>query len=272
MSNLRVKNLLGVSYDNYEISIPSGHNLRIDGNLQIPFWTTTTRPTEVEIGMVGYNTSTQAFEIYIGGSNPWGVISLSNNPADTGAGAGWSINQGADGTNVTGFTTTSMTQYVDSWYLSAGGSGGGGILNYACSGSSASFHWHTGHNGNSTQWPLYYAINVSSQQKGKVLNQIQWYTHSNAIGNVDFFGSNKEITSSNYRTESNYTYLGRAHFGGYGGGSSDCTVYSRTFNASNYGYKWYMLKLVDNNSSALSYPSSGNLGGWAMYGMRLNKI
>jgi len=270
MSILSLRDIQGLSAFANKIRIPLGHQLSFDGNLKIPVWGTSTRPSSPETGMIGYNETLKITEIYNG--TAWVNVASSGLPADTGAGGGWSIAQGADGTNVTGFTTTTMTQYVDSWYLSAGGNGGGGILNYACTGSSSQFHWHTGHNGNSTQWPLYFAINVSNADKGKVLNQIEWRAHGNAIGNVDFFGSNKSISSANYRNESEYTYLGRGHFGGQGGGGSDCTVKTQAFNSNGYGYKWYMMKLVDISSSALTYPNTGNLNGWAMYGMRLNKI
>ena len=190
-------------------------------------------------------------------------------PGDSGNGKGFSASQGANTSNVTGYTNTSMLQYNSSWILSAGGNGL--PLNYTCSGSSSNFAFHTGHSGNSSQWPMYFAVRVTLESTGKVLNSIDWYKHSNACGNVDFFGSNLDINSSNYNVESNYTYLGRAHTGG-SGSASDCNVISRTFNLNNYGYRWYMMKIVDNNSSALSYPSVGSLGGWAMYGLRLNKI
>jgi len=239
-------------------------------SIRFPSYTTANLPANQVEGSVVYDSTVKILKVWSGAAG-WQAVSAGGTPADTGAGGGWSIVQGADGTNVTGFTTTTMTQYVDSWYLSAGGSGGGGILNYACTGNGAQFHWHTGHNGNSTQWPLYFAINVSNADKGKVLNQIEWRAHVNGIGNVDFFGSNKSISGSTYRNEAEYTYLGRGHFGGSGGGGAECTVKTQTFNPNSYGYKWYMLKLVDNGGS-LSYPSTGNLGGWAMYGMRLNKI
>lgn len=268
MSILSVHDLQGIAAYQNKIRIPNGHSIQIEGTLKFPIWTNATRPASPEVGMVGFNSEQKITEIYDG--TEWISVGSSGNPADIGNGGGWSIDQGADAANATGFTTTSMTNYIDSWYLSAGGNGV--PLNYTCTGSSANFHFHTGHNGNSTQWPLHFAINVSSAEKGKVLNQCQWHAHGNAIGNVDFYGTNQTISGSNYKDENLYTYLGRGHFGGSGGGGGECTVKTATFNSNNYGYKWYMLKLVDNNSSVLAYPQTGNLGGWAMYGMRLNKV
>jgi hypothetical protein len=229
--------------------------------------TTAERPASPSAGQMRYNSTTSTFEGYAG--TAWAVIGNAS-PADTGSGGGWSIAQGADSTNITGATSSSTTYYASAWRVSAGG--GGDPLSYVCTGSSANFAFHTGHAGNSTQWPFYIAMNVSMAEKGKVLNQINWYAHGNAIGNVDIYGSNQSITSSNFNLDANYTYLGRGHFGGYGGGGADCTVKTVNFNSNSYGYKWYMLKCVDNNSTSLAYPNVGRNDGWAMYGLRLNKV
>ena len=185
---------------------------------------------------------------------------------DPGNGQGYSIAQSASSTNGV-YTSASPTNYISSWYLSAGGNGT--PLNYTCSGSSANFAYHTGHNGNSSQWPMYHAIQVSTNTYGQVINRINWYKHSNACGNVDIWGTTRAITSQNYTDTSLYTYLGRVNMGGYGS-AGDCNVSSGTFNSSSYGYNWILLQVQD-ISGALSYPSVGTLGGWAMYGMQLVK-
>ena len=188
-------------------------------------------------------------------------------PADTGNGAGFSAVQGADSTNATGVTSSAQTNYASSFRVSAGGNGD--PLLYSCSGNSANFAFHTGHQ--ISYWPFYFAVKVSAATYGRILNNIQWHKHSNACGNVDLFGSMQDITSLNYSDESKYTYLGRVHMGG-GGSAADCNASGGNFNSSSYGYQWYMFKVVDSNSSLLTYPSVGTQNGWAMYGFRLNKV
>ena len=184
-------------------------------------------------------------------------------PADTGAGRGYSIAQGADGSNATGITNTSQTKYlsnynnqgtnVDPW-------------NYTNSG----FGYHTGHQD--TWWPTYSAIQVSSATYGRVCNQFQWYKHANSCGNIDFYGSNRSITSGNYQDLSLWTHLGRGHAGGPGSGNED-GVMTFNFNGNNYGYRWYMIVIWDADNTALPWPRVGdNRQGWANDGGRFNKV
>jgi hypothetical protein len=234
---------------------------------KLPIWTDGTRPASPEVGLIGFNTESKVTEIYDG--TEWiSVGSSGGNPADTNAGGGWSIDQGADGSVIATFTTNSMVQYKQN-NSNQGAGNAANALNFT-SGCGPSFAYHDGHQV-PAWWPMYHAIQVTTQEKGKVLNTCKWHTHSNAIGNVDFFGTNQSISSSNFTNESLWTHLGRAHFGGAGGGSSDCTVYTRSFNPNNYGYQWYMLKGVDNQSSPVAYPGVGSRGGWAMYTMGLGK-
>ena len=195
------------------------------------------------------------------------TVSLEILPADTGNGLGFSAAQGADSTNATGVTSNAQTNYKSSFIVSAGGNGD--PLAYACTGSSANFAFHTGHDA--SKWNFYFAVNVSSAAKGRILNNIQWLKHSNACGNVDFFGTMRQITNLNYSDESQYTHLGRIHMGG-SGSAADCNASGGNFNSNSYGYQWYMFKVVDNNSSAIAYPGVGTQNGWAMYGFRLNKV
>lgn len=188
-------------------------------------------------------------------------------PADTGNGGGFSAAQGANSTNATGVTNNTQTNYKSSFIVSAGGNGD--PLAYSCSGSGANFAFHTGHDA--SKWPMYFAVQVSTEAKGKILNNIQWYKHANACGNVDFFGTMQGITAGNYSDESKYTYLGRVNMGG-SGSAADCNASGGNFNSNSYGYQWYMFKVVDNSSSAITYPSVGTQNGWAMYGFRLNKV
>lgn len=269
MSNLIVNYINGVSSENYTVTIPNGNKLSINGELIIPSWSNSSRPLDPEIGIIGYNISTEKFEIYLGNSLEWQGIDIGIKPADTGAGGGWSIQQGADGINIATFTNNSMTQYKQNNFNQGAGNAAN-ALNFT-GGCGPSFAYHDGHQV-PAWWPMYHAIQVTTAEKGKVLNSCSWHTHVNAIGNVDFFGTNQTITSSNFTNESLWTHLGRAHFGGSGGGGSDCTVYTRSFNSNNFGYQWYMLKGVDNQNSPVAYPGVGSRGGWAMYTMGLGKV
>ena len=81
------------------------------------------------------------------------------------------------------------------------------------------FSFHTGtENAVPSHWPMYFVIQVSTAPLGKVLNQIQWKIHANAIGDVDMFGSNQNINSTNFNNEALFTWLGRTYFGGFGSG------------------------------------------------------
>jgi hypothetical protein len=193
-------------------------------------------------------------------------------------GLGVTVANGADATNVTGYTNTSMT-----WYsvnrLNAGAANGRNPLDFSVYTASADFSFHTGHTF-PDWWPMYFVVQVNASTP-KVLNQIDWRTHANAVGNVDIFGSNRSITSSNFTDETLYTHLGRTKFGGSGGGGSESTIWTQTFNAAGLGYKWYLIKAVDGRAgTVVPYPYTDGHGattatvpsGWAMYGLRLNKI
>ena len=78
-------------------------------------------------------------------------------------------------------------------------------------------------------------------------------------------------TGSMWYNTANYTYLGRTHMGGSGSGNERGVV-TQTFNSNNYGYKWILMVVQDNNSSSLTYPNVGNLGGWAMYGLQIGFV
>jgi hypothetical protein len=196
-------------------------------------------------------------------------------------GLGVTVANGADATNVTPGTNTSMTTYSDSFLGSAGT--GRQPLDYD-NFTTGTYHFHTGHTF-PDYWPLYFAVQVSSSTP-KVLNQAQWKLHGNGAGGVDVFGSNRSITSSNFKDETLWTHLGRTNFNGGASGLSDGTVVTQSFNSAGLGYKWYMIKVVDIANSSVSdrvypnvrgsYPGSGgpsaNPNGWAMYGLRLNKV
>ena len=77
MSILSVHDLQGISAYNNTIRIPTGHNLEAfgsltaNGNLKIPVWSSESRPsTNLEVGLIGYNTTTKLLELYVGPQNP----------------------------------------------------------------------------------------------------------------------------------------------------------------------------------------------------------
>ena len=184
-------------------------------------------------------------------------------PADTEAGRGYSIAQGADGSNADGITNTSQTKYLSN-YNNQGVSVD--PWNYTNSG----FGYHTGHQD--TWWPTYSAIQVSSATYGRVCNQFQWYKHANSCGNFDIYGSNRSITSGNYQDLALWTHLGRGHAGGPGSGNEN-GVMTFSFNPQSYGYRWYMIVIWDADGSAIAWPQVGdNRQGWANDGGRFNKV
>ena len=168
------------------------------------------------------------------------------------------------------YTSNASTYFSDAWRIDGGG-GTNSPFDYSCSGNHSQFAFHTGHNGNSSHWPFRFVVDLINPQ---VLDSIDWYKHGNACGNCDIWGSNLAQTSGDYRNTNKYTLLGRVHMGG-GGSSADCNVSSGTFNDGTLdtraGYRYYMIDVVDSNSSSLAYPNAGTLGGWAMYGLRLKK-
>jgi hypothetical protein len=193
-------------------------------------------------------------------------------------GLGVTVANGADNTAVTGYTNTGMTFYSLN-QRNAGTSNNRHPLDFTNYTTGADFSFHTGHEFPGW-WPMYIAIQVNSSTP-KVLNQLDWRTHGNAVGNVDVFGSNRNITASNFADESLYTHLGRVKMPGGSGGQADGTIITQNFNSAGLGYKWYLIKGVDaRNGSGAPYPycdgsygsSTTVPGGWAMYGLRLNKV
>jgi len=146
------------------------------------------------------------------------------------------------------------------------------FLEYVSSTSSSNFAFHTGHSSpGGVNWPQYLCVKVSNDRYGKVLDRIRWYKHSAMVGNVNVWGSNKDIKRSNFtNTNANWTYLDRLHFGGSTAGSAGAQV-ARTF-SNTAGYRWYMIEMVDINSTALAYPNVGTQGGWAAYGVTFDKV
>lgn len=267
MSEIRV-NRIAVNTDP-SIDIASPISTNVDpSKLTLPQWTNATRPSSPSNGQLGLNNDLGIVEYYNNLAGGWIPVYQAGVYADPGPGQGYSAAQGADDTVVATYTNNSMTQYKQNNF-NQGAANAGDALSYT-SGCGGSFAYHDGHQV-PAWWPMYHAIRVTSAQQGKILNTCNWYTHVNAIGNVDFFGTNQNITAGNYTNESLWTHLGRVHFGGSGGGGSDCTIYTRTFNPNNYGYQWYMIKGVDNQSTPVNYPNVGSQGGWAMYRMGLGK-
>lgn len=196
-------------------------------------------------------------------SSAWFVPTTST--VDLGAGGGFSAANSVS-TNGTNLTNNTMTNYYTN--VTNQGSCDGDWLNYDHVISQSNFAFHSGHQV-PAWWYGYAVVNVTSGTP-RVLNQIRWKAHTNAIGNVNIWGSNQNITSGNYTTTTLYSFLGRCNFGGQGGGGSDGTVKTQTFNPGNYGYRWYLLEMVD-IAVPLAYSAVGGQGGWAMYGLTFDK-
>ena len=236
-----------------------------------------------ETGSLKFNVRTKSLEVYSAGD--WKLTGGSSNAGGLvgsfGVGKGFTVAEGADDTNHSNYTNTAMPTLYEGIRYNDGQSGDetrGATSNtrhpleYVSSTSSSDFAFHTGHGSpGNVAWPQYYAVKVSEYDYGKVLNRVRWYKHTNAIGNVDVYGTNLDVDRTNFTDTAQYwNHLGRLHFGGSGSGSEGG---QRTQNFTNaYGYRWYMLEMIDINSSALAYPQIGTRGGWAMYPLTFDKV
>jgi len=72
MSILSLHDLQGISNYNYEIRVPSGHSLNVQERLNLPLWTTSTRPSNPSQGLLGFNTETLTLELWDG--TRWGEL------------------------------------------------------------------------------------------------------------------------------------------------------------------------------------------------------
>lgn len=76
MSTLVVRDIQGTSKYNNTVRIPANNNIETYGNVDlkltmiIPVWQSNTRPSSVEVGLIGYNKATKKLEVWIG--TEWG--------------------------------------------------------------------------------------------------------------------------------------------------------------------------------------------------------
>ena len=229
-----------------------------------------------ETGSIQYNAQTTNLRLYhkdgfvdeAGTSNTGGAVGSFGN------GGGFTVAEGARDTSHSAITGTENEILFEGLRYNDGTTGDEtmsstpntrSFLEYVSSTSSNDFAFHTGHSSpGNVAWPQYLAVKVSAYPFGQVINRVRWYKHTNAIGNVNIWGSNQDINRTNFtETGTQWTYIARLHFGGQGSGGEG-SQRSQSF-TNVYGYRWYMLELMDINSSALSYPSYGTRGGWAMY-------
>ena len=214
-------------------------------------------------------------------------MAIIQTPADTGAGGGFTAAQGAINPSTNAIVTNMTTRFMIRDTFDSGGvnyhpnshataasssSDGVGYNLFAGNTGSNNFAMHTGHNTGSAHWPLYFAIHLTDHWRGMIVNRCHWNKHTNACGNVDFWGTMDDIgdhTGSSWYNTANYTNLGRGHFGGNGSGS-ERSVWTRSFNSSSYGYKW-LLMIIQDNGTSTSYPNVSSKGGWAMYGLQIGK-
>ena len=76
MSSLSVKDIIGLAAHNNTISIPSGNTLQVAdkmtvGELEIPVWTTGTRPSNPSVGNIGFNQSDEVQKIEYWSGTDW---------------------------------------------------------------------------------------------------------------------------------------------------------------------------------------------------------
>jgi hypothetical protein len=233
-----------------------------------------------EEGYVRFNSAKRRLEVkddsltwqIAGGTSEENVVLPLGTEGD---GKGFTVAAGANDTAHNQFTHNGMLILHEGLRYNDGASGDETLnatgntrpfFDYISSTSSSDFAFHTGHtNPGNVSWPQFLAVKVSHYRYGQVLNRIRWYKHSNAIGNCNIWGTNREVDRNDFTDTNNWTFLGRVHFGGQGSGSEGGQR-SQTFSNTN-GYRWYMIEMVDINSSALTYPNIGTRGGWAMYGV-----
>lgn len=67
MSTLSVHDLQGFSTYGNKVRVPSGHTISVEGALQLPSWTSSTRPSSPENGLIGFNTQSKRLELYYSG-------------------------------------------------------------------------------------------------------------------------------------------------------------------------------------------------------------
>lgn len=228
-----------------------------------------------QTGSIQYNAETTNLRLYkdLNWVNTAGTSNTGGAVGSYGTGGGFTVAEGARDTAHNGMTGTENEILHEGLRYNDGTTGDETLsstpntrsfLEYVSSTSSNDFAFHTGHSSpGNVAWPQYLAVKVTAFPYGQVVNRIRWYKHTNMVGNVNVWGSNQDINRTNFTTKSNWTYLARLHFGGQGSGSEG-SQRSESF-SNTYGFRWYMLEMVDINSSALSYPSVGTQGGWAAY-------
>ena len=235
-----------------------------------------------ETGSIQFNAETQGLRLYK--DNVWvneaGTTNVAGAVGNIGTGGGFTVAEGAINTNHQAVTGTENPILFEGLRYNDGPTGDETLgatsntrsfLEYVSSSNSSDFAFHTGHSSpGNVNWPQFLAVKVTEWTFGQVLNRIRWYKHGNMIGNVNVWGSNQDVHRGNFTQTANlWTYLDRLHFGGQGSGSEGGQV-SRSFN-NTAGYRWYMLEMVDIDSSALAYPSVGTQGGWAAYPLTFDK-
>ena len=235
-----------------------------------------------ETGSIQYNAQTTNLRLYKGNDfvDQAGTSNTGGAVGSFGNGGGFTVAEGARDTSHNAITGTENEILFEGLRYNDGPTGDETLsatsntrsfLEYVSSSNSSDFAFHTGHsNPGNVAWPQYLAVKVTEWDFGQVLNRIRWYKHGNMIGNVNVWGSNQDVHRGNFTQTANFwTYLDRLHFGGQGSGSEGGQV-SRSFN-NTAGYRWYMLEMVDIDSSALAYPSVGTQGGWAAYPLTFDK-
>jgi hypothetical protein len=130
MSTLTIKNLQGLTAYSNTITIPAGHVFDVQGNVKIPTFTTSTRPTTTTVGLIGYNTQTTTVQIYTGSTLGWVDVGKTQND---GTSSGQAVAKSTDiltanSSASTGWYWIKTNNVARQYYVDCSFSGGGWVM------------------------------------------------------------------------------------------------------------------------------------------------
>jgi len=239
------------------------------GYLTLPSGTSSERPSQPESGMIRYNTDFGETEWYDSDRSDWFPLRDTNQFVS--ASGGTVVDTEINGrpyrlhyftnSKISDATQTIFTQDAEQASPNAPDqlfdfTRGQGLTQS----DTSQFTIHSGHDG---IWPHYAVVKLSNTPV--VATEFKWIKHGNAVGNVDFYGSNDDINNQNFTDTTRYDFLGRGHFGGQSS-EQDGIVKVAEINSSKNAYKWYLLVVRDGDPTPLSAPNVGELNPYAMYG------
>ena len=233
------------------------------GYFDLPSGTTAQRPGSPSTGMMRYNSSIGAVEVY--GAAGWAAVGVDLSP-------------------FTQVNTTSLLHSTGSNFISNGStriSNYGGAVNdnrawsYPGLGITDGFSSHGGHAGVSV-FPIYAAVYLGSV--GRAVNQVKASLHGNSWGYFELQGSNDANTTGDFKTTGTWTSIpfissdnstGNQNMGGNSSGYGDGTVLTFTY-SNNVPYTHYRIWIKDTSRPNQTLGSAYN--GSAGYTIQLNRV